>query len=60
MRERRYTIGAFHDAEDEARQIRATTSRPEALKFADGLEAACKYARSKVWPKKPSPPKDAA
>ncbi len=48
------------DAEDQVRQIRATTSRPEATTFADELEAAAAYARKKVWPKKASPPDDAA
>jgi hypothetical protein len=48
------------DAEDQVRQIRATTSRPEATTFADELEAAAVYARKKVWPKKASPPDDAA
>jgi hypothetical protein len=46
-----------NDAEDEARQIRAATSRPEAIKFAERLEAAVAYARNKLWPK-PAPPSD--
>ncbi len=48
------------EAEDEARRIRAMAAGPMAIAFAEELEAAVAYARNTVWPKKPSPPDDAA
>jgi hypothetical protein len=47
-----------NEAEDEARQIRATTSGPAAVAFAGELEAAVAYARRIVWPRRTTPTTD--